>query len=154
MTVSASVFFSQARDVENEDLVAGISVLVSTTKDEGSISELRIEQGESTAERQANLDAILFIPGEIIERIPASSERFVATSYISASLFQDEKLIESNANRTEFSRNVNSRIISGSIGDTVLENLDVPVQIVFRQILLVGKGRLALYCPNLAKGSK
>ena len=107
---------------------------MSTSESEGreiiSEKDFKVEEGDITEQQKIQPEATLFIPGQIVDGVNGTGTRLVVTTFRTSALFQSRKLAKNNRRR-DFNTTVNSRIISASIGGTVLEHLEEPVRMTF-----------------------
>ncbi|XP_071489357.1 adhesion G-protein coupled receptor G7-like [Diadema antillarum] len=137
LTVTEPNLAAVVDDVAPEESQDGFSVLLTVTGVDDTITtdDLRLEQGDTTETQIVPPEASIFIPSEVVAS--AGTTRFFATGFRDPSLFpfsfQNENNTEQNGTviNTDFNRIVNSRVISASVGNRVIENLDKPVKLSF-----------------------
>ncbi|XP_071489358.1 adhesion G-protein coupled receptor G6-like [Diadema antillarum] len=141
LTVTKPNVAAVVDDVEPDESQDGFSVLLTVTGvgDTISTDDLRLEQGDTTRNQIVPPEASIFLPSEVV--VNAGTTRFFATGFRDPSLFpfsfRNENNTEHNrtVRNTEFNRIVNSRVISASFGNQVIENLDEPVIISFMPLI-------------------
>ncbi|XP_072181950.1 uncharacterized protein [Diadema setosum] len=141
LTVTQPNVAAVVDDVAPDESQDGFSVLLTVTGVDDTITtnDLRLEQGDTTETQIVPPEASIFIPSEVVAS--AGTTRFFATGFRDPSLFpfsfQNENNTEHNGTviNTEFNRIVNSRVISASVGDRVIENLDKPVKLSFMPLM-------------------
>ncbi|XP_063969915.1 mucin-2-like isoform X2 [Lytechinus pictus] len=125
---------AEVLDVGPSDISQGYTVIMSVTDDGESISDrdFRVRGGDLTQGTEATQsEATLFIPSGLADSLLGRRGRLVFTTYLMAGLFQDVGLAQINEGEESFNRTPNSRIMSASVNNMKVEDLDEPVRISF-----------------------
>ncbi|XP_072048614.1 uncharacterized protein [Amphiura filiformis] len=130
---------ADVHEVSRNDLRDGLGIVSTGAAAEALLDEniMLVDSLQLADEVRPEADTMIFIPASVFDAVRNTESEMIRVTFAffsTPALFKSVSLAESNSNNQGFQRDINTRVLSCTVGGRRINNLEEPIRTVFQRI--------------------
>ncbi|XP_072048244.1 adhesion G-protein coupled receptor G6-like [Amphiura filiformis] len=130
---------AEVHEVSGSELQNGLGIVSAGAAAEALIDEniVLLDSQQLVDEFRPEADTLIFIPASVFDTAKDTESEMIRVTFAFFStpvLFKSVSLAESNSNNQDYQRDINTRVLSCTVGGIRIINLEEPIRTVFQRV--------------------